>query len=111
MGSLILPLLLFVGMYFLLIRPQQQKLKEQRELVARAGAGDRVLLSSGVYGTLTEVLEQAAYLEVAEGIEILINRSFIQDILDDFPTDEAPQDDVEDDDDAEDADDSEDAEA
>ncbi len=86
MANLILPLLLFVGMYFLLIRPQQQKLKAHQATIARAAAGDRVLLSSGVYGTLTEVLDQSAYVEIAEGIEILVARSSIQDIIDDFPT-------------------------
>lgn len=88
MEGLILPALLFVGFYFLLIRPQQRKVKEQRALIAKAEAGDRVLLSSGVYGTLTEVLDIAAYIEVAEGIEILIARSHIQDILDEFPTED-----------------------
>ena len=88
MAQLILPLLLFVGMYMLLIRPQQQKMKEQQALVDRAAAGDRVLLATGIYGTLTEVLATSAYIEVAEGIEMLVARSAIQDILDEFPTDE-----------------------
>ncbi len=88
MAQLILPLLLFAGMYMLLIRPQQQKMKEQQALVARAAAGDRVLLATGIYGTLTEVLATSAYIEVAEGIEMLVARSAIQDILDEFPTDE-----------------------
>lgn len=91
MANLILPILLFGGMYMLLIRPQQQKLKAQQALVARAAAGDRVLLASGIYGTLTEVLESAAYLEVAEGIEILISRAQIHEILDEFPTEPAPE--------------------
>lgn len=95
MANLLLPILLFGGMYMLLIRPQQQKMKAQQALVARAAAGDRVLLSSGLYGTLTEVLDTSAYLEVAEGIEILINRGHIQEILEEFPIDAAPvQDDV-----------------
>ena len=88
MAQLILPLLLFAGMYMLLIRPQQQKMKEQQALVARAAAGDRVLLATGIYGTLTEVLATSAYIEVAEGIEMLVARSAIQDILDEFPTGE-----------------------
>ena len=92
MANLILPVLLFVGFYFLLIRPQQQKLKAHRATVGRAAEGDRVLLSSGIYGTLTEVLDEAAYLELAEGIEILISRSHIQDIVSEFPTDPAQDD-------------------
>lgn len=93
MANLILPILLFGGMYMLLIRPQQQKVKAQQALVARAGAGDRVMLASGIYGTLTEVLDTSAYLEVAEGIEIMINRVHIQEILEEFPTGKADDDD------------------
>jgi len=95
--ELIFPLLLFLGMYMILIRPQQKRMKEQQALVARAAAGDRVLLTSGIYGTLTEVLATAAYVELADGIEILINRQSIQEILDEFPTEEVA-DAVEDDD-------------
>lgn len=82
-------MLLFVGFYFLLIRPQQQKLKAHRATVAKAAEGDRVLTSSGIYGTLTEVLDEAAYLELAEGIEILISRAHIQDIITEFPSEPA----------------------
>ena len=99
MEQLILPILLFGGMYMLLIRPQQRKVKEQRALVERAGTGDCVMLASGIYGTITEVLDTAAYIELAEGIEILINRVHIQEILDEFPTDSAtPKDESIDDD-------------
>ena len=103
MAQLILPILLFGGMYMLLIRPQQQKMKAQQALVNRAAVGDRVMLSSGIYGTLTEVLETSAYLELAEDIEILVSRSHIQEILDEFPTDEAPE--VDDDDEYDDVED------
>ncbi len=86
MANLILPVLLFVGFYFLLIRPQQQKLKAHRATIAKAAEGDRVLMTSGIYGTITEVLDEAAYLELAEGIEILISKAHIQDIVSEFPT-------------------------
>ena len=86
LGGLLLPLLLFVGFYILLIRPQQQKLKQHQATVRKAAAGDRVLMASGIYGTLTEVLDDAAYLELAEGIEILISKAHIQDIITEFPT-------------------------
>jgi preprotein translocase subunit YajC len=101
MQQLILPILLFGGMYMLLIRPQQRKVKDQKALVDRAGTGDRVMLASGIYGTITEVLDTAAYIEVAEGIEVLVNRIHIQEILDEFPTKaEMPMDESIDDEDA-----------
>lgn len=107
MEALILPALLFGIFYFVLIRPQQRKLKEQQALIKKAGAGDRVMLTSGIYGTITEVVGSAIYLEVAEGIELLVAKSFIQDLLDEFPTDEDVQDEITDEDDDEDLDDEE----
>jgi preprotein translocase subunit YajC len=94
MGNVIFLAVLFIGMWALLILPQQRKMKAHQALIASASAGDRVLLASGVYGTLTEVLAQAMYVEIAEGIEILVNRAQIQEILEEFPTQEAPQDTV-----------------
>ena len=90
MAGLILPALLLGIFYFFLIRPQQRKIKEQKALVERAEAGDRVMLSSGIFGTVTEVVDTAAYVELAEGIEILVSKVFIQEILTHFPTEEAP---------------------
>lgn len=120
--AFILPLLLFAIFYFVLIRPQQRKVKEQKALVAQAGPGDRVMLSSGIFGTITEVVDTAAYVELADGLEILVSKVFIQEILTHFPTEEAPEleagdfdeddeDDFEEDDDIQDeVDDSDDSE-
>ena len=91
-------IVVMVGFFWLvLIRPQQKRMKEHQALVASASAGDRVLMNSGVYGTITEVLKTAMYVEIAEGIEILVDKQQIQSIPDEFPTDEAPQDAVEED--------------
>ena len=86
MEGFILPLLLFVILYFALIRPQQRKMKEQQALVNKASAGDNIMLSSGIFGTITEVVDTAVYVELADGIEILVSRVFIQEIVDEFPT-------------------------
>ena len=86
--ELLLPILLFAGMYVLLIRPQQRRVKEQQAMVASAKAGDRVLMTSGIYGTITEVLQESAYVELADGFEVLITRQGIQDIIDEFPMQE-----------------------
>ncbi len=101
MGALILPLALFGIFYFVLIRPQQRQIKEQKAMVAKAGAGDRVMLTSGIFGTITEVVGDAVFLELADGIEILVSKPFIQETLDRFPTEEGPQDELEHDDDDE----------
>lgn len=85
-AQFILPVLLFAGLYFFVLRPQQQKVKAQQAAIRKASAGDRVLLTSGIYGSITEVLDTAAYVELAEGIEILVARASIQELVDDFPT-------------------------
>ena len=85
----ILLLLLFVGMWALLILPQQRKAKAHTALMKKASVGDRILMASGVYGTITEVLDVALYVEIAEGIEILVSRAQVQDILEEFPSEPA----------------------
>lgn len=102
MGNVIFLAILFGGMWALLIRPQQKRVKEHQALIAKASAGDRIHLSSGIYGTITEVLDTAIYVEIAEGIEILVSRSQVSDILDEFPTASTAQDETDDTDDADD---------
>jgi len=82
----ILLLALLVGMWVLIFLPQQRRVKAHQALVAAVKEGDRVLLSSGVYGTVTEVLDSALYLEVADGIEILVSRAQVAEILEAFPS-------------------------
>lgn len=77
MGLLILPLL-FVLMYFMTIRPQQQRLRNQRALVASLQAGDEVVTIGGVIGTLTVVGEQEVRLDVGGGLELRLARGAIQ---------------------------------
>jgi preprotein translocase subunit YajC len=77
-------LLALVGaMYFLILRPQQQKAKAQRELLNAIGEGDAVVTTSGIYGVVAELDGAVAYLEVAEGIELKIVRSSIASIVKD----------------------------
>jgi len=78
---------IFGGMWLLLIRPQQRKMKAHQALIAAAKAGDRVHMSSGIFGTITEILDTTMYVEIAEGIEILVARTQVSDIVEEFPTD------------------------
>jgi preprotein translocase subunit YajC len=70
-----LPLILiFVVFYFFLIRPQNKRQKEHREMVANLGVGDEVVTSGGVLGKITEVKDQFVRLEVADGVELRVQR-------------------------------------
>ncbi len=77
MEGLILPLLLIVMMYFLLIRPQQKRMKDQRSMQASLGPGDYVLTSSGIYGTITELEDDTMLLEISDGIDIRIAKGAV----------------------------------
>ena len=71
--SLFLPLLIFVGVfYFLLIRPQQKRAKEHREMVSALGVGDEVVTSGGILGKITELGEQ--FVALGKGAQRVFER-------------------------------------
>jgi preprotein translocase subunit YajC len=73
-----LPLILiFVVFYFFLIRPQNKRQKEHREMVSNLSVGDEVVTSGGVLGKVTEVKEQFVRVEVAAGVELSVQRHTI----------------------------------
>lgn len=74
----LLPLvLIFVVFYFLLIRPQNKRQKEHKELVANLAVGDEVVTGGGVLGTVTEVRDQFVHVQVADGLVLKVQRHTI----------------------------------
>jgi preprotein translocase subunit YajC len=74
--------LIFVVFYFLLIRPQQKRAKQHKEMLAQLRRGDRIVTGSGIYGTVTKVVsETEVVVEIAEGVRVRMVRASIQDIL------------------------------
>ena len=79
-----LPLILiFVVFYFLLIRPQQQKMKAHRAMIAAVKRGDKVLTAGGIFGTVTKVeeAEDIVMLEIAKDVRVRVARSTISDLV------------------------------
>ena len=73
MGSTVLMLVLMgAAFYFLLIRPQQKRAKQQQEMTNALEPGARVMLSSGVFGTVRHLGERQAIIEIAPGIEMTV---------------------------------------
>lgn len=73
-----LPLILiFVVFYFFLIRPQNKRQKEHREMVSNLSVDDEVVTSGGVLGKVTEVSEQFLTVEVADGVQLKVQRHTI----------------------------------
>jgi preprotein translocase subunit YajC len=77
-----LPLvLMFVVLYFVMIRPQMKKQKEHRAMVDAIAKGDEVVTVGGVLGTVTKVGDGYIGLEVASGVEVQIQRSAVVQVL------------------------------
>jgi preprotein translocase subunit YajC len=81
MGQLILLPLFFLVFYFLLLRPQQKRMKEHADLVASLEPGDDVLTTGGLYGTIATIDGQIAELEVADGVVVRIQRSAVAELI------------------------------
>lgn len=81
MGSFLPILLMFVILYFLMIRPQQKKQKEQRDMLSALAVGDEVLTAGGIVGKITKVTENFITLEISEGTEIIIQKASIVSLL------------------------------
>ena len=79
----LLPLvLIFVVFYFLLIRPQQKKMKAHKALIEALRRGDRVVTAGGLMGTVTKVTSDTELqVEIAEGVRVRVVRATIQDVL------------------------------
>lgn len=76
--TLVVYLLIFVGLWFLMIAPQRKKQKNHIQMVQSLRPGDRVVTTSGIFGTIAEVKEDRFVLEVANATKIEIFKSFIQ---------------------------------
>jgi preprotein translocase subunit YajC len=73
-----LPLvIIFVVFYFLLIRPQQKLRKEHKDLVAKLAVGDEVVTAGGVLGKVTDVGDSFIRVEIADGVQIKVQRHTI----------------------------------
>lgn len=73
--------IMFVIIYFLLIRPQQKKMKEHKEMMGNLKKGDKIVTSGGVYGTITSVAETTINLEIADKIEIKLDKACVNTVL------------------------------
>jgi len=81
MGTLLLPVLLLVVFYFLLIRPQNKKAKEQRDMLSKVAAGDEVATTGGILGKVVEVGDQFVTLEIANDVNIKLQKFQIAQVL------------------------------
>ncbi|MBE0510049.1 MAG: preprotein translocase subunit YajC [Chromatiales bacterium] len=74
-------IILFVVFYFLLIRPQSKRAKEHRKLVEALAKGDEVMTQGGIYGKITEVGEEALTVEIADNLQVKVQRAAVASVL------------------------------
>jgi preprotein translocase subunit YajC len=79
--SMILLVAMFAIMYFLLIRPQMKRAKEQRAMVEALQKGDEVVAAGGLIGRISKLSDQYLVLEIAPNTEVVLQRSAIQVVL------------------------------
>ena len=79
--TLLLPALLLVVFYFLLIRPQSKRAKEQSEMLAKVAVGDEIATTGGILGKVTEVSEQFLSVEIADGVNIKLQKFQVAQVL------------------------------
>jgi preprotein translocase subunit YajC len=72
---------MFVIFYFLLIRPQQKKQRDHRQLLQNLKRGDRVLTSGGIYGTVIRIRNDIVHLEIADQVRIRVSKGSISDVV------------------------------
>jgi preprotein translocase subunit YajC len=77
-----LPLvLMFVVLYFVMIRPQMKRQKEAKAMIEALAKGDEVVTAGGVIGKITKMGDNFVHLEVANGVELQLQRSAITQVL------------------------------
>jgi preprotein translocase subunit YajC len=72
---------IFVVFYFLLIRPQQKRAKETKAMLAALQKGDEVVTVGGVVGRISKLGEQYATVEIANGVEVNVQRGAVAQVL------------------------------
>ncbi|NOY13492.1 MAG: preprotein translocase subunit YajC [Deltaproteobacteria bacterium] len=78
--GIIMLVAMFAIFYFLLIRPQQKRAKQHKELVSALKSGDQVVTAGGLHGRISAVEETTVTVEVATGVKVKMNRSAITEV-------------------------------
>ena len=85
MSSMLLFAALIVVFYFFMIRPQQKKQKEIAKMRAAMKIGDRVITSGGIYGKIKEVNDTNFIIEIAEKVQVKVDKASVFAAADDIP--------------------------
>jgi preprotein translocase subunit YajC len=81
MSGLILLALLLVLFWFVLVRPQRTRAREQRQLIQELEPGDEIVSTGGLYGTITEIEDDVLHVEIADGLRVRMARGAVAGIV------------------------------
>lgn len=81
LGSMLPLVLMFVVLYFVMIRPQMKRQKEARAMIDALAKGDEVATAGGLLGKIAVLGEQYLTLEISEGVEVKVQRSAVVQVL------------------------------
>ena len=74
-------ILMFVVLYFLMIRPQMKRQKEQKAMIEALAKNDEVITVGGILGKITKVVDGYITIEIAEGTEVVVQKSAVSMLL------------------------------
>lgn len=74
-------LLMFGVMYFLVLRPQQKKMKEQQQMIAALKQGDEIVTASGLLGKVTGLTEKVVTVEIAQDVRVKMLKSQVSQVV------------------------------
>lgn len=81
-GAMLVPILvMFAIMYFLMIRPQQKRMKEQQAMLGALKEGDEVLTASGILGTVKSITDRMVTLEIDQDVNLKVLKSQVAQVL------------------------------
>lgn len=80
-GTLIQLALILLIFYFLLIRPQQKRNKAHQDMVEALKAGDKVMTTGGIYGTVRKIKDNEISLEIAQDVIITVERMAVNNVV------------------------------
>ena len=81
-GMIVQLVLIFVIFYFILIRPQQKKIREHEAMLNAIKKGDKVITGGGIYGVVEKANEDKLDVKIAEGIIVVVHRATVRDVVD-----------------------------
>ena len=81
LGSMLPLILMFVVLYFVMIRPQMKRQKEHRAMIDALAKGDEVVIAGGVIGRIAKMGDSYVHVEVANGVEMQVQRASVMQVL------------------------------